>query len=89
QGLAIDRLIHPIVAVRRDPTGTLTDLPEGEAIGERRESMIYLETERADAKARRDLLVALRETLADVHAAVEDWPLMQAAMQRDARSLPD
>ncbi|WP_408590068.1 NAD-glutamate dehydrogenase [Novosphingobium sp.] len=89
QGLAIDRLIHPIVAVRRDPSGSLIDLPDGDAIGERRESMIYLETERADAKARRDLLTALRETLADVHAAVEDWPLMQAAMQRDARSLPD
>ncbi len=88
-GLAIDRLIHPVVAVRRDPAGTLLALPEGDAIGERRESIIYLETERVDARVRRDLADALHATLADVHAAVADWPRMQAAMQDDARSLPD
>jgi glutamate dehydrogenase len=58
-------------------------------VGERRESVIYLETERADARQRRELAEALKATLADVHAAVADWPLMQAAMQRDARGLPD
>ncbi|WP_292963073.1 NAD-glutamate dehydrogenase [Novosphingobium sp. UBA1939] len=89
QGLTIDRLVHPVVAVRRDPEGTLLALPEGEAVGERRESVIYLETERADARQRRELAEALKATLADVHAAVADWPLMQAAMQRDARGLPD
>lgn len=89
QGLAIERLLHPVVAVRRDGAGTLTALPEGEAIGELRESMIYLETERADAKARRELAAALAATLADVHAAVDDWPQMQSLMQQEARSLPD
>ena len=88
-GLAIDRLIHPVVAVRRDPAGALLALPEGEAIGERRESMIYLETERVDARVRRELAEALQATLADVHAAVADWPRMQAAMQDDARTLAD
>jgi glutamate dehydrogenase len=88
-GLAIDRLIHPVVAVRRDPAGALLAMPEGEAIGERRESMVYLETERVDARVRRDLAEALRATLADVHAAVADWPRMQAAMQEDARTLAD
>jgi glutamate dehydrogenase len=89
QGLAIDRLVHPVLAVRRDPDGRLTDLPQGDAIGERRESMIYLETERADARARRALADALGGTLNDVHAAVADWPRMRAAMQEDARCLPD
>ncbi|MBX9886006.1 MAG: NAD-glutamate dehydrogenase, partial [Novosphingobium sp.] len=89
QGLAIDRLVHPVVAVRRDPAGNLIGLPEGEAHGERRESMVYLETERVDARERRALADALQATLADVHAAVADWPRMQAAMQEDARTLPD
>ncbi|KUR72168.1 glutamate dehydrogenase [Novosphingobium fuchskuhlense] len=89
QGLAIDRLVHPVVAVRRDPDGNLLGLPEGDAVGERRESMVYLETERVDARERRALDAALRATLADVHAAVADWPRMQAAMQDDARTLPD
>ena len=89
QGLEIDRLVHPVVAVRRAPDGTLLALPEGDAPGERRESIVYLETERVDARERRTLLTALQATLADVHAAVADWPRMQAAMQEDARTLPD
>jgi glutamate dehydrogenase len=88
-GLAIDRLVHPVVAVRRDRDGRLIALPEGEAIGELRESMIYLETERVDARTRRALVEAIHRTLGDVHAAVADWPRMQAAMLDDARSLPD
>ncbi len=88
-GLAIDRLLHPVLAVRRDPDGRLTGLPAGEAIGELRESLIYLETARIDARARRALVEAIHTTLRDVHAAVADWPHMQAAMQADARTLPD
>ena len=88
-GLAIDRLVHPVLAVRRDPDGRIVGLPEGEAIGEVRESMIYCETERVDARARRELVEDLHQTLADVHAAVADWPRMQAAMLDDARTVPD
>jgi glutamate dehydrogenase len=88
-GLAIDRLVHPVMAVRRGPDGKLCGLPDGEAIGELRESVIYLETERVDARARRELTEALHQTLADVHAAVADWSRMQAAMLDDARSLAD
>lgn len=89
QGLSVDRLVHPVVAVRRDPQGRLIDLPAGEAVGERRESIVYCETERADARQRRAIADALTATLADVRAAVTDWPRMQAAMQEDARTLPD
>ncbi len=88
-GLSIDRLVHPVLAVRRAADGRLTGLPEGEAIGELRESMIYLETERVDARTRRALVEAIHRTLADVHAAVADWPHMQAVMLDDARTLPD
>lgn len=89
QGLAIDRLVHPVVAVRRDGAGNLTDFPDGDAAGERRESIVYLETERADARQRRALQAALEETLGDVRAAVADWPAMQAAMRNDAANIAD
>ncbi len=89
QGLAINRLVHPIVPVRRDGEGRLTAILDGDAAGERRESMVYLETGRGDALARRQLESALRTTLGDVRAAVRDWPKMQAAMAADADGLVD
>lgn len=89
QGLTIDRLVHPVLPVRRAADGVLTEIPEGGAAGEKRESMVYIETRRADAKVRRALESALRTTLADVRAAVADWPKMQAAMADDADSLAD
>src|SRR5690606_8707812 len=89
QGLAIDRLVHPVLAVRRDGAGTLTMLPQGEAAGEKRESMIYIETARIDAKERRNLSSALAATLADVRAAVDDWPRMREALAEDADRTAD
>jgi glutamate dehydrogenase len=86
-GLAIDRLIHPIMAVQRDAGGRLIDLPEGEDAEFPQESIVYIETERADAKTRVALGNALRETLAEVRAAVRDWPKLQAAMVADAGEL--
>ena len=90
QNLAISRLVHPVLAVRRDPDGTLVGLPEGAAAtGERRESMVYMEAQRADARGRRALAAALSSTLGDVRAAVNDWPAMQAAMGADADRVED
>ena len=93
QGLAIDRLVHPVVPVRRDAKGTLTDLPDedddAQQTGDPRESMVYLETERADARTRRALVAALEGALADVRIAVTDWPAMQARMAKDAETLAD
>ena len=88
-GLAIDRLVHPVLPVRRDGDGRLSAIPTGDAAGEKRESMVYLETPRADARQRRALEQALAATLADVRAAVADWPAMQAAMAADADTAPD
>jgi len=62
QGLTIDRLVHPVLPVRRNADGVLTEIPEGGAAGEKRESMVYIETRRADAKVRRALESALRTT---------------------------
>ncbi len=88
-GLAINRLVHPVVPVCRDGDGRLTAILDDDAAGGRRESMVYLETERGDALVRRQLESALRTTLGDVRAAVRDWPKMQAAMAADADRLAD
>jgi glutamate dehydrogenase len=83
QGLGIDRLLHPVVPVARDASGAITDLGTDGAY----ESLIYIETPRVDARQRRELLEALQATLGDVHAAVADWPAMQAAIAADAAAV--
>ena len=89
QGIEIRRLLHPVAAIRRDEDGHLSAvLPQG-STGERRESLIYLEAERVDARERQELAQAIAAVLADVRAAVRDWPQMQVAMRDDAEALPD
>lgn len=87
--LAVDRLLHPVVAVRRDAAGVATEIRPTADSGERRESIIYMELERADARQRRALLDELAAVLANVRAAVDDWPLLKKAMRADADRLPD
>ncbi|RYM13589.1 NAD-glutamate dehydrogenase [Sphingobium cupriresistens] len=87
--ITIHRLFHPVLSVTRDGDGALSAILDDDTPGARRESMIYVETDRADAKARRALEKSLQETLADVRAAVADWPKMQAAMAADADAVPD
>ncbi len=89
EGLAVERILHPVLTVRRDVDGNLTGLSIEKESGERRESMIYLELERADARARRRLTAALEAGMADVRAAVRDWPALQAAMRANADGLQD
>ena len=88
-GLGIDRILHPILAVRRDAAGALTAILPSDAEGERRESMIYMEVERADARLRRTLEAEIAAVLADVAAAVADWPRLQLVMRDEAAGLPD
>jgi glutamate dehydrogenase len=84
-GLAIHRLLHPVVPVRRRADGALEAVP---AEGGTHESIIYLEVDRADARDRRALVQELEGVLADVRAAVGDWPKLQAAMRADAARAP-
>ncbi len=83
-GIGIHRLLHPVISVRRTASGELTALGEGE----QRESIIFIEASRADARVRNRLLEALEATLADVRAAVADWRAMQDAIAADAATLP-
>ncbi|MEM7690005.1 MAG: NAD-glutamate dehydrogenase domain-containing protein [Pseudomonadota bacterium] len=89
-GLSIDVLVHPVVHTARGGDGELTalggDLEETSANAQR-ESMIYIETPRADARQRRELMAQLRSTLGDVRAAVKDWRAIQTIMQTDAKAL--
>jgi len=82
QGIAVDRIIHPVIPVTRDQSGGLMGVGDGNP-----ESMIYIEMERADARERRTLVTALEDNLKDVRAAVHDWVPLQEAMAADAATL--
>lgn len=85
----VRRLLHPVSAVRRQENGVLTALlPQG-SVGERRESFIYLEADRLDARERQTLAVGIASVLTDVRGAVRDWQAMQVSMRDDAEALPD
>lgn len=88
-GLSIHRIVHPVVAVRRDGEGNLLALLDKDVSGERRESLIFMELDRADARVRQSLRSEIANVLADVRAAVADWLKMQAVMQDDADRLSD
>ena len=84
-GLAIHILIHPVLPVRRDKQGKA--LAIGDADDAQRESIIYIETDRADARSRQSLARELDVTLAQVRAAVADWRSMTDAMLADTNRL--
>ena len=87
EGLAIDTLLHPVVPVERAADGALKAIPAGDPHDLSYDSLIYVETERVDALKRKQLRETLRATMADVHAAVADWPKLQSAMQADAAAI--
>ena len=89
RGLAVHRLLHPIVAARRDADGTLIELLPATTEGERRESIIYVEIVRTDARERRELVAEIERVLADVRGAVADWPAMQQSLRDTGAALPD
>src|SRR5688572_7825162 len=87
--LTIHRLLHPVVCVTRDKDGVLREVEPLCDDSSRRESMMYIELDRADARHRQELARELQAVLADVRAAVRDWPQLQAQMRRDAPEAPD
>jgi glutamate dehydrogenase len=80
--VAVDRIIHPLLPVTRDAEGALVAIGDGP-----RESMIYIELRRADARARRAIEAELARNLGHVRSAVADWPALKDAMRRDAAIL--
>jgi glutamate dehydrogenase len=89
RGVAVKRLIHPVLTTNRDKQGQLISVSQKREPDGKRESFIYLETDRIDARERRALNDDLVGVLNDVRAAVTDWREMLAAMARDADGIPD
>jgi len=87
--LTIHRLLHPVVCVDRDGKGQLVAIEPLCDDESRRESMMYIELDRADARGRQELVRELRAVLADVRAAVRDWPKLQQQMRDDAAKIED
>tara|TARA_R110000782_G_scaffold78293_3_gene156014 strand:- start:220835 stop:225499 length:4665 start_codon:yes stop_codon:yes gene_type:complete len=87
QGLVIAQLIHPIVSVERDAKGRLLRILPADSPGARRESMIFIEVDRATSRQRKALEKELAVTLTHVRAAVTDWARMQEALAADADRL--
>jgi glutamate dehydrogenase len=87
RGLIIHRLLHPVVCVDRGEDDTLRGVHPLCEQWPRRESMMYIEVDRADARDRRELVAELHHVLADVRASVADWHKLQAAMHADAEAL--
>jgi len=84
EDIAIERIIHPVLPVRRGADGALQAIGDGDTP----ESMIYIEMDRTDARDRRDLVADLSAVLGDVRAAVTDWAALQNAMAADAADMP-
>ena len=87
--LTIHRLLHPVVCVTRDENGELRELEQLCSDKTRRESMMYLELDRADARGRQELAADLRRVLDDVRLAVRDWHELQDKMRADAAGIAD
>jgi glutamate dehydrogenase len=85
-GLALHFLVHPVLAVRRDRRNRLLEIAESSDDPHVLESWQLIEIDReADPAALAALAVRLQATLADVRAAVTDWP----ELRRKAREVAE
>jgi glutamate dehydrogenase len=83
-GYGIDLVIHPVMRVRRDASGHITEVLEHDATAEDaiRESVLHVEVGREHDRVKLDQLHnTIERVLADVRAAVEDWQEMRARSQ--------
>ncbi len=88
-GLATHTLIHPVVAVRRDPAGKLLAIADAGTDGTTADSVMHFEVDRvADEAAAHALEKGIVEALADVRGSVSDWKAMRESMLRIADDLP-
>ena len=80
QELAIHSINNCVIAVERDLDGTLIKLSESGAEGQS-ESVIHLEIDRFSDPQRLDSIrESLQGVLADIYAAVTDYPLMKSRL---------
>jgi glutamate dehydrogenase len=81
--LDVHLLVHPLVVVRREPLGRLTEVsadvePDDAIAGDLVESWMRIEVDPVrDPAEREKLRRELQRVLTDVREAVEDWPKMR------------
>ncbi|WP_434741460.1 NAD-glutamate dehydrogenase [Micromonospora sp. SH-82] len=81
--LDVHMLVHPLVVVRREPLGRLTEVsadvePDDAIAGDLVESWMRIEVDPIrDGRQRDRLRGELQRVLTDVREAVEDWPKMR------------
>jgi glutamate dehydrogenase len=83
-GIGIDLVIHPVIRVRRDAEGHITEVLDHDAAADDgiRESVVHVEVVREHDRAQLDhLRNSIERVLADVRAAVEDWQEMRSCAQ--------
>jgi glutamate dehydrogenase len=81
-GYHVKAMFHPVLAVGRTAAGSLSDKADP-----KRESLILVVMEPVGEDRRETLLEQLQVTLADVHAAVDDFPKMTALMRQSVAEL--
>src|SRR5919107_1264766 len=92
QGYAIHMILHPVMNVRRDAEGRLLEVlpPDSDEEDAISESVIHVEVDRqTEPFVLEDLKQAIVKTLADVKAAVEDWPEMRGRVGEIASGLEE
>ena len=80
QGYGIHLMLHPVMKVRRDPEGRLLEVlpPDDDNEDAIHESVVHVEVDRqTEPEMLNQLHDCITKILADVHAAVEDWPKMR------------
>jgi glutamate dehydrogenase len=91
RSLGIHLVVHPIITVRRDEEGQLTDLVDDaeraddpdDGAATLDESFIHVEFDRqTDPELLGEIEDAVREVLDDARAAVEDWDAMRQEVHR-------
>ncbi len=83
RGLGVHVIIHPVLALKRDSTGTVTGLLEsGAGSGALAESWMHIQIDaRSNEKACREITDAIESVFGDVRSAVDDWRPMLAKLE--------
>src|ERR671914_1633429 len=92
QSYAIHLMLHPIMKVRRDGAGRLTEVldPDAEDEGAIAESVIHVEVDRqTEAGVLEDLHECIESVLEQVRAAVEDWQEMRGTVEEIVSGLEE
>ncbi|MGF1472578.1 MAG: NAD-glutamate dehydrogenase [Rubrobacteraceae bacterium] len=78
QGRSIHLMVHPVMNIRRDDEGRITEVLSPDESFDSPESIIHVEVDRhTETESMEELRDGLYNVLGDVGVAVEDWPKMQ------------